>query len=266
MKCHLPLALALLIPALPALATTQDDVLQARILPGWAEGGGSHMAALQLDLAPGWKTYWRSPGDAGIPPQFDWSGSTNLKSVNLLWPAPAVFHTNGMQTIGYHDQLILPVEVEALDPSRPVVLNATVDLGVCRDICLPASVELRAEIAAPGTGDPLIAAALKAQPVSGKAAGLTSIACTVEPIKDGLRLTATMALPKRGSVETVAFETTDPAIWVAEAMTSRKGGTLTSVTELVPPSGKPFALDRSGVTLTVISDRGAVEIMGCPAR
>ncbi len=258
----LPAALA---PVPQARATTQDDVLAGTVLNGWQTGAGRQMAALRLDLAPGWKTYWRSPGDAGIPPRFDWSGSENLKSVNLLWPAPAVFSTNGMQSIGYHDQLILPIEIEARDPSKPVTLAAEIELGICRDICMPATLRLSAQIAAPGAPDAAIKAALRDQPVPGHAAGLTAIACEVEPIADGLRLTARLALPRLGAAETVAFETADPSVWVSEAVSSRKGGDLIAMTELVPPSGQPFVLDRSGVTLTVISDAGAVEISGCPA-
>ncbi len=258
------LALAALIP-LPALATTQDEVLQARMRPGWQIGEGRQMAAVQFDLAPGWKTYWRSPGDAGIPPQFDWSGSENLKSVDLLWPSPVVFHTNGMQTIGYHGQLVLPIEVQALDPSKPVRLSARIELGICDDICMPATVRLTAEIAAPGAPDAAIKAALRERPVPGSAAGLGGISCDVAPIADGLQLTARMALPALGGAETVAFETADPSVWVAEAVSERRGGELVAVTELVPPSGQPFSLDRSGVTVTVIADSGAVEIAGCPA-
>ena len=70
---------------------------------GWQMQNGHHMAGLSLQLAPDWKTYWRAPGEAGIPPLFDWSGSTNVQSVRVHWPSPVVFHLNGMQTIGYHD-------------------------------------------------------------------------------------------------------------------------------------------------------------------
>lgn len=258
------LALAALLPALPAPATTQDEVLSATVLTGWQTGEGAHIAALRLDLAPGWKTYWRSPGDAGVPPQFDWSGSENLASVRLLWPAPSVFHLNGMRTIGYHDQLVLPVEVVAKDPSRPVTLSARIELGVCRDICLPASLALSAVIEAPGAPDPAIRDALGARPLSGGEAGLTGISCTVEPIADGLRLTATLSLPRQGAGETVAFETENPGVWVSEAVAGRSGERLTAVADLVPPSGAPFALDRSGVTVTVLSETGAVEVRGCP--
>lgn len=78
-------------------------------------------------------------------------------------------------------------------------------------------------------------------------------------------MTATLALPPQGGTEAVAFETADPRVWVVEAETMRQGAKLLSVAEMVGPGGQPFALDRSSVVLTVISDHGAVEIHGCPA-
>ena len=259
------LALCLAVGTFPALATTQDDVLSARLLPGWQMKGGSRMAAVELVLAPGWKTYWRSPGDAGIPPSFDWSGSDNVKSVRIHWPAPTVFHTNGMQTIGYHDRLVLPVEVTPQDPALPVRLSLQLDLGVCDKICLPASVAMDQDLAALGAPDAGITAALAQRAATGAEAGVTAIACTVEPVADGLRLTARLRLPDPGTTEVVAFETPDPTVWVAEATARRDGADLVAVTELVAPDGAPFALDRSGVTLTILAGGAAVEVKGCPA-
>ena len=249
----------------PAHATTQDDVLAAALLSGWQMDSGSHMAAVELTLAPGWKTYWRSPGDAGIPPSFDWSGSKNVASVHIHWPAPSVFVSNGMQTIGYHNRLLLPVEVRPLDPSQPMVLSLRMDLGVCDEICLPATVALRSDLIAPGKPDAGINAALAARAATAGEAGVTSVACTVEPISDGLRLTARLRLPDPGATEVVAVETADPAIWVSESASERTAGELVAVTELVPPDGAPFALDRSGLTLTILANGGAVEVQGCPA-
>ena len=224
------------------------------------------MAALELQLAPQWKTYWRSPGDAGIPPHFDWSGSENVASVRFHWPAPEVFHTNGMQSIGYHDGLVLPIEVVAKDPSRPVRLRARVDLGVCKDVCMPASLDLAAELTLPGASDPLIRAALKAQPVSAHSAGVGRVACTLEPLRDGMRLIAELDLAPQGREEVVAVEPGAAGVWVSEAKVSRSGSRLTATVDMVPPSGAPFALDRSAVVLTVIGRAGrAVEIKGCPA-
>lgn len=249
----------------PVLATTQDDVLSATLLPGWQTETGGQMAALDLVLAPGWKTYWRSPGDAGIPPSFDWSGSVNVRSVTVHWPAPSVFDSNGMRTIGYHDRLVLPVEVTPIDPALPVTLSVRMDLGVCDDICLPASLDLASDLARPGAPDKAISAALAEVAQTGQAAGVGEVGCTVDPIADGLRLTTRMRLPDPGSVEVVAFETGDPAVWVAAAEIERQGTDLVAMTELVPPEGAPFALDRSGVTVTILSDSGAIELRGCPA-
>ncbi|MEL7014329.1 MAG: protein-disulfide reductase DsbD domain-containing protein, partial [Pseudomonadota bacterium] len=69
-------------------AQSIEDAIEARLLTGWRAADGSHIAALQIDLAPGWTTYWRAPGDAGIPPYFDWHASENLSSVDVEWPSP----------------------------------------------------------------------------------------------------------------------------------------------------------------------------------
>lgn len=254
-----------LFAASPLCATTQDEVLSAEILPGWQMQNGHHMAGLSLRLAPEWKTYWRSPGDAGIPPLFDWSGSQNVRSVQVHWPSPVVFHSNGMQTIGYHEGVVLPLEVVPVDPGQPIVLAMQVDLGVCNKICMPAAVVMRAELATPGQPDAAISAALKSVPKSAGEAGLRAISCVVEPIADGLRLTATLDLPQKGAAETVVFETADRSVWVAEAQTRRDGARLVSQTDLVASSGAPFALDRSGVTVTVLAEGRATQIDGCPA-
>jgi DsbC/DsbD-like thiol-disulfide interchange protein len=249
----------------PCLATTQEDVLSAALKAGWQTADGAHMAAVDLTLAPGWKTYWRSPGDAGIPPRFDWSGSQNVAAVRIHWPAPSVFESNGMQTIGYHDRLLLPIEVQPIDPAQPVMLSLKMDLGVCDDICLPASVALRSDLVAPGAPDAEIKAALSARAATAREGGVTFVACQVEPISDGLRLTARMKLPDPGTAEVVAVETADPQVWVAEPVAKRLAGELVAVTDLVPPSGTPFALDRSGLTLTILAQGAAIEVRGCPA-
>lgn len=259
------LALALLLLAHPAHALTQDDVLSARLLPGWQMASGTRMAGLELRLAPGWKTYWRAPGEAGIPPSFDFSGSDNLQAVRIHWPRPAVFELNGLQTIGYHDGVVLPIEITPRDPARPITLRATVDLGVCKDICLPASLSLAADLAGAGAADSSIDRALADRPTSAAGAGLTGIGCRLEAISDGLRITARIGLPAQGPVETVVFETATADVWVSTATSTRQGADLVAQADLVPSSGAPFALDRSGVTVTVLSENRAVEITGCPA-
>ena len=259
-----PLAAVLALLAVPALAETQDDLLTARLLPGWQEADGSRMAGISLTLAPGWKTYWRAPGEAGIPPLFDWSGSTNLAAVDLHWPSPQVIALNGMDSIGYLDGVTLPIRVVPVDPSLPVHLALKMDLGICHDICMPAALDLSVDLTGEGAPDAAIASALRAGPITGEAAGLSALSCRVEPIADGLRLTASLNLPPQGGREKVVFES-GADIWVSESRTDRVGGVLTASADLVPPNGQPFALDRSGVTVTVLAQGHSVELHGCPA-
>ena len=259
----LSLALTAWVPA-PALATDPDSAAQVSLRAGWRTDAGTHMAALQVRLAPGWKTYWRAPGDAGIPPRFDWSGSRNLAAVALHWPRPGVFRIAGMQSIGYYGELILPMELTPADPSRPILLRAEVELGVCRDLCVPMTVSVSGELQAMGGGpDPAISAALAARPQTAAEGRVRGVTCSVDPIADGLRITARIDMPSLGGGEVAVFELPDPGIWVSESRNDRQGGTLVSASEAVPPSGAPFALDRSALRITVLGHDRAVEIRGC---
>jgi len=254
--------------ALPALAEpAPESPAQVELLPGWRQADGTHMAALRVSLAPGWHTYWRAPGEAGIPPAFDWSGSTNLAAVRFHWPVPEVFDDNGMVTLGYERELILPIEVVPEDPSADVTLDAHLDMGVCHDICMPESVEVRAVLPEATTEpDRRIAFALDQRPDTAAEAGLISAHCEVEPISDGLRVTAKLDLPEVGPRELAVIEAPDRAIWVSEAVTRRAEGMLTASADLVPPNSQPFDLDTRSLRLSVLSKDGrAVDIAGCDA-
>jgi DsbC/DsbD-like thiol-disulfide interchange protein len=251
--------------ALPLAAQSQDDVLSASLMPGWQEGDGTRIAALHLQLAPHWKTYWRAPGEAGIPPVFDWSDSENLASAQPLWPSPQVITLNGMESIGYLDDLVLPFRIVPQDQGNPVVLRLSADLGVCKDICMPAHLELEARLDGMGTPDSQIEHALGLRPLTAVEAGLEGVSCEVAPIQDGLHLSATLTLPRQGDPETLVFELDDPTIWIAEATEARSGESLMGGADMVASDAAPFVLDRSQVTITVIGQDRSVEIKGCPA-
>lgn len=246
-----------------AQVKSQDDILSAALLPGWQMSGGTYMAGLDLSLAPEWKTYWRAPGEAGIPPDFDWSGSQNVAAVQVHWPSPQVITLNGMQSIGYHDAVLLPLEVTPLDPAQPVLLHLDMRLGICNEICMPATLQLDATLG--GGKDARITQALNDGPITGQAAGLQGITCQIAPIDDGLHVVAQLHLPVQGAPETVVLESGDKTVWVSEATTTRAGPVLTAATDFVPPNGAPFALQRSQVIVTVIGQTHSVQITGCPA-
>ena len=251
--------------AAPAGANPYADAVQTRILPGWRLADGTLMAGLEITLAPGWKTYWRSPGDAGIPPLFDWSRSRNLGGAEINWPTPHVFDQNGMRSIGYKDRVVLPIAVAPRKTGAPVRLSGTIDIGICRDVCVPVRIEISEDLAttAATSPDPTIAAALAERPFTAREAGLEHAACAVAPSADGLSLRAEFTLPSTGGSEMAVVETGDPMIWASEPRITRQGSKLVAEFDLMHASGGPFAIDRSALRFTILGRKYAVNVQGC---
>lgn len=247
------LAAVSLAPAMPAFAQNLPQGLQsARFLPGWMDADGQRIAALELVLEPGWKTYWRSPGDAGLAPEFDWKGS-NIAEVTFHWPAPEVFELGGMRTLGYHDRLVLPFTVTPELAGQPIGVSAQILFGLCEDICVPAELDLIAP-AAGDAPDPAIKAAMTLVPQQGDALP----ACEIGEIEDGM--TVTLSLPEPGA-EVVVEHGTDPKIWVSAPEPSADGREVS--VDFVAPAGKPFPLGAEAIVMTVLSASGATEYQGC---
>lgn len=255
----------LLVPAAGS-ANPYGDNVSIRLLPGWRQADGTYVAALEFELRAGWKTYWRAPGDAGVPPIFSWSGSQNVRDVEVIWPRPEVFWQNGMRSIGYKDRVVLPLRV-APGAAGPVRLEGAMQIGICSDICVPLDVQLP-EMLLPDHGRPVpaIAAAMAERPFSGVEAGVGRVACSVEPAGRKVRLRAEIDLPSTGGEEVVVVETANPDIWVSEARSRREGNRLVAEVDLTDMSGGAMALDRSQVRLTVLGRDSAVDIEGCAGR
>ncbi|CCG42261.1 protein-disulfide reductase DsbD family protein [Magnetospirillum molischianum] len=103
---------------------------------------------LQFDLAPNWKIYWRTPGDAGYPPRIDWSGSRGLGDVVIRWPAPHRFVLAGLQNYGYQGEVVLPIDAILSAPGRAVSLKAKVEFLACAQLCVPQQADLSLDLAA----------------------------------------------------------------------------------------------------------------------
>ncbi len=115
------------------------DHTQLRLIAAESATGsnGTVRLGLHLRLDPGWKTYWRSPGDAGIPPIFDWSDSDNLADATVDWPLPERFTYYGLETFGYQDEVVLPVTVRLAQPGAPTRLRLVVQYAACANVCVP---------------------------------------------------------------------------------------------------------------------------------
>src|SRR5271168_4878476 len=143
----------------------RDDHSAVRLLAG-SRSGSVLLGGIGFQLQPGWKTYWRTPGDSGVPPRFDFSKSENVEAVTVLWPAPTKFDDGaGGHSLGYHDQLVLPLRIVAKNTDKPVTLRAAINYAVCEKLCIPveANIELAFNSVA-STEDSALFAALDTVP------------------------------------------------------------------------------------------------------
>jgi len=158
-------ALATEVHAQDASPWQRDDHSAVRLLAG-SRSGAVLLGGIAFQLAPGWKTYWRTPGDSGVPPRFDFSKSENIEAVTVLWPAPMQFDDGaGGFSLGYKNQTVLPLRIVAKNADRPVTLRAEINYAVCEKLCIP--VEANAELAftsVASTEDGALSAALDTVP------------------------------------------------------------------------------------------------------
>lgn len=142
-------------------AWAENDQGKLRLVSATDGMNGSQDLRLGLHfrMAGDWKIYWRSPGDAGYPPEIDWSDSENLVDAEMLWPIPERFQLFGLQTFGYGDDVVLPIRAVAENPSEPVKLRGEVGYLVCEEICIPHTERLSLDLR-PGEGGPSEAAYL----------------------------------------------------------------------------------------------------------
>src|SRR5438105_12153823 len=143
----------------------RDGHSAVRLLAG-SRSGAVLLGGIAFQLQPGWKTYWRSPGDSGVPPRFDFSKSENIEAVTVLWPAPMKFDDGaGGHSLGYKKQVVLPLRIVAKNNDKPVTLRAQISYAVCDRLCIPveASCELTFATVA-STEDGNLSAALDSVP------------------------------------------------------------------------------------------------------
>jgi len=222
----------------------QQDIYSAlRLVDGEhtmaGEYAGAVLAAIEIRMQTGWKTYWRYPGDSGIPPLFDFAGSDNVKSALVLWPAAQAFADGaGGQSIGYHDHVILPIAIYPNDPAKPVRLRLAAQYAVCEKLCVPAQAKAELAMSARSGAVPAeVAAALAQVPrkVTPGAKGVAIRAITREETKK--RIVIAIA---RGSGE-------------ARANLFAEGPT----PEWALPLAKPIASSRPDVALYALALDGA---------
>ncbi len=219
------LMLLLVLLALPfggmALAQQRmDEVVQASLVDAGPRGD-ARLVGIVVRLADGWKTYWRVPGEGGLPPRFDFSGSDNVAEARVLWPAPKRFSDplTG-ETIGYKHLVVFPVLVRPKEAGRPITLKLKMDYGVCGKMCVPVHAEPELTIAPDAAPDAdaraLVLEWLAKTPQSEQpGSGLQVKGVRLAPGKDGKTpsLDVTLAGAAAGQVADILVEGVELAVF-----------------------------------------------------
>ncbi len=254
-------------PAADASAWDGQTRAAVRLIAGAARdepAGRMLRAGIEIRLDPGWKTYWRYPGNSGVPPRVSFTRSDNVASVALLWPAPRSFSDGSGSSIGYVDRVILPLHVVPKDPARPVVLRLDLDYAICEKLCVPA--DARAELALDGATGPLDAALAASEARVPKVARLGDPgplavrSVTRAASGDRRRVTVDIAAPDGATVALFAEgPTPEWALPVPEPVAGAAPGSRRFAFDLdgLPPGA---SADGAAVTLTAVSADAAIEV------
>lgn len=240
----------------------RDGAVEARLIAA-VDGAGDLAtipAALEVRLDPGWKTYWRSPGDAGLPPRLDWAGSANLGDAALDYPTPHRITTLGIETVGYEGDVAFPVRLTPALPGQPLGLALAADLLVCSELCVPQRLMLRLDLPAgpamPGAEANDVARAAASVPGSGAAAGLEVRGAGF----DGTALVVTVAARDPMVSPDVFVETDPPLALKAPQRRFAEDDRLVTL-RLDPAEGETLdGLTGRPVTLTVVDGERAMTV------
>jgi DsbC/DsbD-like thiol-disulfide interchange protein len=262
------LAAAFFAAGLASAASAEAPRATLELLPGFRDGDGGRVAALRIALAPGWKTYWRNPGDAGVPPTFDWSGSGNVAAVSVEWPTPEVADSFGFATIGYTGEVILPLRVEARDPSAPIALRLGLDFGVCAEVCVPERADLALDIApaAPDRDRAEIESALARRPTPARAGGVAAATCGMAGAGADRLFEAALRFDGPAPAPRLAVVEGPDGVWFGSAQTVVEGDRVRVRAEarLADPAAW---VGRDALRVTLFGDglgaTGALDLDGC---
>ena len=228
----------------------RDGHSAVRLLAG-SRSGSVLLGGIAFQLQPGWKTYWRTPGDSGVPPRFDFSKSDNVEAVTVLWPAPTKFDDGaGGHSLGYHDTIVLPLRIVAKNLDKPVTLRADVNYAVCEKICIP--VQAAAELpftSVASTEDSALFAALDTVP---------------KPANVGDPNPLTIRDVKREGKSTVLVDVVSPDArglnLFVEGPTPDWGLPVPKLLESSPPGVRRFAFELDGVPPGVSAEGAALKL------
>jgi DsbC/DsbD-like thiol-disulfide interchange protein len=260
------LAAAPIARAQDASAWDKESHAAARLIAGSAVKTSDSTwlhAGVEIRLDPGWKTYWRMPGDSGVPPTFDFSGSENVGSVTVQWPAPEKFPDGaGGHSIGYLGDVILPLQVALKDATKEALLHLKLGYDICANMCVPAEANLQIALSGSGASERAIEEEEQHVPrrvALGAGKGLAILSVHREDGGEHGRIVVEVAAPENTPVDLfVEGPTPDWSLPVPE-LSAKSGDTCRFTFDIdgLPPGAH---IEGATLTFTAVGGDDAIEV------
>lgn len=247
---------------LPSLSASSEweqvDGAKIRLIGMPSVEGRHYKAGLQIVLEDGWKTYWRNPGGSGLPPQLNFSASTNVRSTDIKFPVPRFFPED--HSIGYKTAVTFPITVEPAIAGLPMKLNVVGLVGICSEICIPTQIDISMKTGATAGTDFSVVRALN------EAASQIPVAShkglKVESVRladDGKKFAIVEAAAPNTAQEISLFVEGPSALYLTRGTLSKRSGTNASFIVDLRDAKDLDALVGTEFAFTLRADNEAIE-------
>ena len=241
-----------------------NGLVSAKITDGWIEKDQKLIFGLKIDLNKNWKTYWRLPGNAGLKPLFTFDKSENVFAAKIMWPSPIIFGEDNLWSIGYKDNVLLPIEITPIDTSKPIKLEIQADIGLCEDVCIPVTLNV-SYFATPGQNQENyeILGAILSEPIKSDDIGFQPPQCI---IKNGeLIMEFNEKNVKTGieNIELFVIEVGSSVFYVNSQKAYVFDDRITVSTKNSVETELPGVISRERIKTTIIGSNQSLEFVGC---
>jgi len=238
-----------------------------QFLKAWDTMDGAYQYGLFIDLKNNWKTYWKYPGNSGFTPKFQLTGSKNLKDFLVSWPAPEVFYEGDTKIYGFKEKLYLPIKIYPENLGNATNFEMRLDIGFCKDICIPETVYLKSVNAPPASKiqNQELLKYLRKVPINLESSE-NYVSCTVEKDQDNLNLISKFNsefFKGKKNIMDAIFNYRGEEIWFSNKnQRSDKGTQIFSIT-LNHINDQSILLNKSKIEVTILTQERGFTLQGC---
>jgi len=238
-----------------------------QFLKAWDTTDGAHQYTLFIELNNNWKTYWKYPGNAGFAPKFQLISSQNLKGFSVSWPVPEIFYEGETKIYGFQEKLYLPIKIHPKNSGHATNFDLRLDIGFCKDICIPETVYLKSVHAKPASKvqNEELLSYIRQVPIKLEKSE-NYVSCIVEKDKGKLNLITrfnSKFFKGKKRIRDAIFNYGGEEIWFSNKIKKSEKGTQIFSMTLNHITEQSILLNKSKIKVTILTQENGFFLDGC---